>query len=130
MPAVLVIVLIADGTKFVGKVGSLASSSSMISTQDRVRDFLPLSGCFPQAFLGPFLSVLLSMSELELEVGTIAVIGREIPPGVSKLLPLPGYPVSGLVMARMMTLGEEFLDSDDDIDPASMSIVLICYRCL
>ena len=45
-------------------------------------------------------------------------------------LPSPGHPVSGLAIASMMTLGEEFLDGEDEVVPASMSIVHLVRVCV
>ena len=59
------------------------------------------------------------MSDMEIIVG----MSMGIPNNVSGLLPSPGHPVSGLAMARMMTSGEEFLDGEDEVVLASMSMV-------
>ena len=61
------------------------------------------------------------MSDIEI------MVGRSIgtPNGASGLLSLPGCPVSELVMASMTTLGEEFLDGENEVVPASMSIVCL-----
>ena len=59
------------------------------------------------------------MSDMEMTVG----MSMGIPNNVSGLLPSPGHPVSGLAMARMMTSGEEFLDGEDEVALASMSMV-------
>ena len=52
----------------------------------------------------------------------MVVTGRENPPSISELLSLLGCLVSGLVMARAIISEEEFLDSKDNVEPASMSI--------
>ena len=55
----------------------------------------------------------------------MAGMNKGIPNDAFGLLRSPGHPVSRLAMARVMTLGEEFLDGKDEVDPALMSIVLL-----
>ena len=44
------------------------------------------------------------------------------PNDVSELLPLPGHPVSGLAISNMTMSGGEFLDGEDEVVSALISI--------
>ena len=77
-------------------------------------------------FLGLFpLGFLLFSSELVSD--TKMMVGRSMgtPDGAFGLLPLLGCLVLGLAMASMTILGEEFLDGEDEVVPASMSIAYL-----
>lgn len=64
-----------------------------------------------------------SLSVLESDIEIVVGMNKGTHSNVSGLLWLPGHPMSGLVMTKMSTLGEEFLDSEDEVVPASMIIV-------
>ena len=104
--------------------------SSVLLVHSAILGFLPCA-CFPREFLSFYLlRVPLSLSELMSDMEMMVGTSTGTLNSASELLPSPGHPVSGLAIASMMTLGEEFLDGEDEVVPASMSIVHLVRVCV